>query len=204
MFELEDFGVNESSATPINKNKDLGSSSAEHSSEQSPDANAGQSVSQCLTQIDELQKQVLDLEAQTKEKENKYVYLYADFDNFKKRSIKERSDLIKFGWESVARDLLQTVDNLERALEHVPPGMDKNFISGIQMVLGELKTTLQKQGIERVESVGKDFDPNLHEAVGQEKSELPSGKIVREFAGGYTLHGRLLRPARVTISQGEG
>jgi molecular chaperone GrpE len=152
--------------------------------------------------IEELRKRIESLENHAKDKENKYVYLYADFDNFKKRSIKERSDLIKFGWEPVARDLLRTVDNLERALEHVPSGTDKNFVSGIQMVLEELKSTLQKQGIERIESVKKDFDPNLHEAVGQEESDLPSGKIVREHSGGYTLHGRLLRPARVVISQG--
>ncbi len=153
--------------------------------------------------INELKKRIEELEAQVKEKENKYLYLYAEFDNFKKRTIKERSDLIKFGWESVARDLLQTVDNLERALNHVPSGTDKKLVEGLEMVLNQFKSSLQKQGVQPIESLKKNFDPNLHEAVGQEESDLPSGMIVKEHVPGYTLHGRLLRPARVVISGGQ-
>jgi len=147
-------------------------------------------------------KRIQDLESRLKEQESKYLYLYADFENFKKRSIKERSDLIKFGWENVARELLQIVDNLERALIHVPSSTDKTLVEGLNMVLNQFKNTLQKQGVQHIDSVKKDFDPNLHEAVGQEESELPSGMIVKEHARGYTLHGRLLRPARVIVSGG--
>jgi molecular chaperone GrpE len=153
--------------------------------------------------LQELEKTNQKLEAQLKEKESKYTYLYADLENFKKRMIKERSDLLKFGWESLARDLLHTLDNLERALQYVPSDMDQNFITGIQMVLGELQNTLNRQGVQHIESVEKDFDPHLHEAVGQEISDLPSGRILREQSRGYTLHGRLLRPAKVVISQGQ-
>lgn len=152
--------------------------------------------------VEALQKKVQELEALAKEKENKYLYLYADFENFKKRSIKERSDLIKYGWEPVARDLLQTVDNLERALEHIPANTDKNLTEGLNMVLNQFKSSLQKQGVQVIESVGKTFDPNLHEAIGQEPSDLPSGTIVKDVTRGYTLHGRLLRPARVVLSSG--
>ncbi len=155
------------------------------------------------SEIQDLQKRIQELEAQVKEKESKYVYLYADFENFKKRSIKERSDLIKFGWESVARDLLETADNLERAMTHVPTGTDSNFTDGLTMVLNQFRSSLQKQGVEAIESLEKSFDPNFHEAVGQEPSPLPSGVISREHTRGYTLHGRLLRPARVVLSNGE-
>lgn len=151
----------------------------------------------------DLQKRVEELEAQVKEKEGKYLYLYADFENFKKRSIKERSDLVKFGWESLARELLQTLDNLERALSHVPAGTDSKLEEGLNLILSQFKATLQKNGVQHIESLKKDFDPNLHEAVGQEASELPSGTVVKEHTRGYTLHGRLLRPSQVSISGGK-
>lgn len=153
-------------------------------------------------EIQGLQKRITDLEAEVKEKEAKYLYLYAEFENFKKRSIKERSDLLKFGWESAARDLLQVVDNLERALAHFPASADKSWVEGIQMVLQQFLNILSQQGIQRVETIQKPFDPHLHEAVGQEESALPAETITQELSRGYTLHGRLLRPARVIVSSG--
>ncbi len=149
-----------------------------------------------------LKKQISDLQTSIKDKEGKYLYLYAEFENFKKRAARERTDLIKYGWESAARELLQVVDNLERALSHIPPETDKTFIEGLNMVVGQLKAALKKQGIEPIPTHQKIFDPNFHEAVSQEPSELPSGTIVKEHSAGYTLHGRLLRPAKVSISTG--
>ncbi len=148
----------------------------------------------------DLTKIIEDLQAQLKEKENKYVYLYADFENFRKRTAKERLDLIKFGWEPVAFELLQVVDNLERALFHASKNTD--LVAGLQMVLQQMKSTLEKQGVLPLSSLNQMFDPNLHESVGEETSPHPPGTIMQELARGYTLHGRLLRPARVTISSG--
>ena len=155
------------------------------------------------TLVDELQKKIQDLEGQVKEKEGKYLYLYADFENFKKRSVKERSDLIKFGWESAARELLQTLDNLERALAHTPAGTDQNLVNGLTMVLEEFKSTLKKQGVTEIQSLNQAFDPHFHEAVGQEPSSAPAGTIIKEHLRGYTLHGRLLRASRVILSSGQ-
>ena len=152
--------------------------------------------------VEELQKRTQELEAQSKEKENKYLYLYAEFENYKKRAVKERSDAMKFGWEGVARDLLQVADNLDRALSHIPSGTDKNLADGLNMILAQLRNTMQKQGVQTVDCLGKLFDPELHEAVGQEPSEKPSGTITQEQLKGYTLHGRLLRPANVIVSMG--
>jgi molecular chaperone GrpE len=159
------------------------------------------------TEVELLKKRIAALEISEKEKEQKHLYLYADFENFKKRNIKERSDLIKFGWENIARDLLQVVDNLERALAHAPAQDQKEAGSqalrtGLEMVLNQFKQTLEKQGVQVVESVGKTFDPNFHEAVGQEPSDQPTGIITKEHTRGYTLHGRLLRPAHVLVSAG--
>ena len=147
-------------------------------------------------------KKIEELEIQVKEKDGKYLYLYADFENFKKRSIKERSDLMKFGWEPQARELLQSVDNLERAVSHIPNGTDKALSDGLSLVLSQFKTTLSKFGVEPIECVEKPFDPNFHEAVAQEVSSLPEGSLVRELSKGYTLNGRLLRASRVSISKG--
>jgi molecular chaperone GrpE len=150
----------------------------------------------------DLDKKVLDLEVQLKEKDAKYLYLYAEFENYKKRAVKERSDAMKFGWENVARDLVEVIDNLERGLAHMPAGTDKNLAAGLNMTLTQFRTALQKQGVALIDSVGKVFDPEFHEATGQEPSDLPEGTISRELLKGYTLHGRLLRPANVIISTG--
>ena len=181
------------------------------SSNKIPGANSGEGKSESpSTEVPEqqtalaaAQKRIEELEAQVKEKENKYLYLYADLENFKKRTSKERAELLKFGCESLARELLQTVDNMERALAHMPASVDSNLAEGLRMVVNQFRSTLQHHGVQSIESLQKDFDPNLHEAVGQEKSEQPSGTIVKEHMKGYTLHGRLLRPARVIVSEGQ-
>ena len=150
-----------------------------------------------------LQKRVQDLEAQLKDKTDKYLYLAADFDNFKKRAVKERSDLIKFGWENVARDLISVLDNFERALFHIPPATDKNLAEGLKMISSQFRSTLQKQGVQQLETMGKEFNPEFEEAVGQMPSDKPAGTVVKEELPGYTLHGRLLRPANVIVSMGQ-
>lgn len=143
------------------------------------------------------------LQTQLKEQEAKYLYLYAEFENFKKRMQKERQDLLKFGWEQVARDLLQVLDNLERAQTHLPSGTDKNLAEGLRMVVEQFKDTMQRQGLQGIESVSKVFDPHFHEAISHEDSNQPEGTVITELTRGYTLNGRLLRPARVTVSSGK-
>lgn len=156
-----------------------------------------------LTSNEETQKKIADLEAQVKEKESKYLYLYADFENARKRAIKERSDLLKFGWENVARDLLLVLDNFDRAMTFIPAGTDENFVSGLKMMAAQFHQSLQKQGVEKMNTIGQPFDPNLHEGMGQEPStDVAEGLITKEHLPGYTLHGRLLRPARVVVSTG--
>lgn len=163
---------------------------------------ANGSAESAADEQDVKEKKIQELEAQAKEKDQKYLYLYAEFENYKKRAIKERSDAMKFGWENVARELLQVVDNLERALSHVPPGTDGNLITGLNMTLSQFRSALQKQGVQTIETKNQPFNPEFHDAVGQEPSELPSGTITQEQLKGYTMHGRLLRPASVVVSSG--
>lgn len=154
----------------------------------------------------DLEKKVQELDAQVKEEKQRYMYLYADFDNYKKRVIKERSELLKYGWESPSRELLEVIDNLERAMAHMPKNADpsqKTLQDGIKMVLNQFRAVLEKQGVHQIKAAEQLFDPNLHEAVGQENSVHPEGTVVREETKGYTMHGRLLRPARVIVSTGK-
>ncbi len=147
-------------------------------------------------------ERIAELEAQVKERDQKYLYLYAEFDNFKKRAIRERSETLKFGWEPLACELLQVVDNLERAVEHFPREASAILVDGLQLVLSQLRDALKKQGVEQIPAKASAFDPHLHEAVVQEESQQPAGTILKEHSRGYTLHGRLLRPARVAVSSG--
>jgi molecular chaperone GrpE len=143
------------------------------------------------------------LEAKAKEAEQKYLYLYAEFENFKKRSFKERQDIVKFGWEGVASELLGVLDNLDRALQFTKPeANDPNLIQGLQMVAQQFKTALEKNGVAPIQCMDREFSPELHEAVIEENSTKPKGTILQEHQKGYTLHGRLLRPSRVAVSNG--
>lgn len=150
-----------------------------------------------------LEAKIADLEKQLKEKDAKYLYLYADFENFKKRTIKEREETLKFGWENVAHGLLEVIDNLERAISFMPESADKNVLAGLKMVQDHFLTTLKKQGVDKIQAIKKSFDPNLHEAVSQEASDEEQGTVIKEVLAGYTLHGRLLRPSRVVVSAGK-
>jgi molecular chaperone GrpE len=196
-FFLEGFPVIASESTAAN--------ATSNDSEQPDQSEASQeplSPQEAQQRIAQLKAQVSDLQNQVKDREAKYVYLYADFENFKKRAIKERADAMKFGAEPMARELLQVVDNIERALSHMPAGTDKTLVDGLKMTLNQFKAVLEKQGIQSVPTLERPFDPNIHEAVAQEASEHPEGTVTQEHSRGYTIHGRLLRPARVVVSSG--
>jgi molecular chaperone GrpE len=144
--------------------------------------------------------QVERLGAELKESQNKYLYLYAEFENYKKRAIRERSDLLKFGTENILRELLQVSDNLERALIHADNS--NALVDGLKMVEKQFKDTLYRFGVELIKSIGTRFDPNLHEAVAQQPVEdaAQEGLVLSEHQKGFLLHGRLLRPARVVVA----
>ena len=107
------------------------------------------------------------------------MYLYADFENFKKRSLKEYAEAIRFGAEPLAQDLLPVLDNLERALMFTGKETDRGLLDGLKMVVSQFLQALAQRGIQPVESVGKKFDPHLHDAVGQEASkDVAEGLII--------------------------
>lgn len=139
--------------------------------------------------------------------EKKYLYLYSEFENFRRRNERERLDFLKFGHESFLRDLLQVVDNFERALEHakgvenVKGSPMSQVTQGIEMIHFQLMDSLRNQGVTPVKSLGAKFDPAFHEAVADEEADAEAGTILKEAQKGYSLHGRLLRPARVIVAR---
>jgi molecular chaperone GrpE len=136
------------------------------------------------------------------ELEDKYLRLRADFENFRKRVNKEKANLIQYGNEALLRDLLPVIDNIQRALAHsLQEGDWQSFREGIELVLAELHKTLSAYGVVPVEALGKEFDPNVHEAVQRVAGDQPApGIVVEEFLRGYLFRGMLLRPARVAVA----
>jgi len=133
-----------------------------------------------------------------------YLYLYADFENYKKQSIKERSDLRKFGAERLASDLLGVLDILETALASAQLGADhfEAFKKGIEMTANEFKSALKKNGIEEAPALGVAFDPMVHEALSSEDTvDFPEGHVSRVFKKPYRLHDRVIRPGQVVVAR---
>jgi len=126
----------------------------------------------------------------------------ADFINFKRRNEQERLEFNKFANANLLLGLLPVLDDLERAIEAIPPRFAKHdWVEGVRLVERKFKTSLEGQGVKPILALGMAFDPNFHEALRQDKG--PEGMVIQEFQKGYTLNGKLLRPARVVVGNGE-
>lgn len=146
-----------------------------------------------------LESVLKDLEKQKQE----YLYLRAEFDNFRKQSIKERADLLKFGAERFARDMLNVSDLMDKAMsvEVTPESLD-SYVEGIDLTAKELKKTLDKHGIREIDCKNKAFDPNNSEALSQvPSSEVEEGHVLEVMRKGYAYHEKVLRPAQVVIAK---
>ena len=152
------------------------------------------------TEEDSLKKEIETL------KEEK-IRLLAEMENLRKRFEREKVETIKFGSINLARDILSPGDNLERALDALPedenhPESIKNLIDGLKMVLKEYKSTLEKHGVKKIETLNQKFDHNFHQAMMEvENNEVEEGTVVQEVQSGYTMHDRLLRAAMVGVSK---
>jgi molecular chaperone GrpE len=135
------------------------------------------------------------------------IRLLAEMENLRKRFEREKIDSIKYGSVNLARDILSPADNLDRALsaineEEEHPQSIKNLIEGLIMVKKELSTSLEKNGVDKIDTKNKKFDPNLHQAMMEiENNDLDEGIVVQEIQSGYMMHERLLRPAMVAVSK---
>jgi len=144
-----------------------------------------------------------DWETMYRETYEKYLRLHAEFDNFKKRMTKDKVEAIRFANQGLIEEILPFVDNLERSLQHADESGNFNALKdGILMTLDQLLKALEKAGLEPIKAEGEPFDPEVHEAIMQvEADEVASNHVVEEFQKGYKLHGRVIRPATVTVSK---
>jgi molecular chaperone GrpE len=145
------------------------------------------------------------LQAELNETRDRWIRLNADFENFRRRTLKEREEAHQFGHQALAKDLLPAVDNLERATEAARKsgvGDLESLLQGLELVQRDLESVLAKHGVTEVEALGQPFDPSMHEAIAQLPDDsVPANTVVKVFQRGYRLRDRLLRPAQVVVSK---
>ena len=129
----------------------------------------------------------------------KYLRIMADFQNFKRRTEKEKNDIYAFANEKIVSELLNVIDNFERALAAAAEG--DSFAEGMKLIFKQLQGVLEKSGVAEIEALGQDFDPNFHNAVMMEDStEYESGKVTEVMQKGYMLNNKVVRPSMVKVA----
>jgi molecular chaperone GrpE len=157
------------------------------------------------TEIELLNERLAKSEEETKELEDRLLRLAAEFDNYRKRTNKEFSYLVKNANEKLILQLLDTLDNFQRALDSAKTSSDyENFHKGVELIYTHMKDVLNKEGLKEIDAIGKPFDPNFHEAVTQAVSDkYDEGMVMEEISKGYLLNDRLLRASKVVVSKGK-
>jgi molecular chaperone GrpE len=150
-------------------------------------------------QLDQLQIERDGLKVERDELKDLLLRRQAEFDNFRKRSEKERSEYVQYSGMEMLRELLPIVDDFDRAMK--VEGGSPEYTKGVQMIHSRMYDTLKKQGLEPIETAGKSFDPHLHQAVERvETKDAEEGKILGEFQRGYNFKGKLLRASMVKVA----
>ncbi|MGE5790107.1 MAG: nucleotide exchange factor GrpE [Syntrophaceae bacterium] len=158
-----------------------------------------------------LEAEDLRASLEAKEKEaaenyDRYLRAMAEMDNFRKRAARDKEDAIKYGNEKLIKDILPILDSLDRALHQASEMTARNnfeaFQQGLQLIHSQILGCLERHGVVKVAAKGEEFDPDKHQALMQvETPEMESNRVVDEYESGYTLHGRLLRPSKVSVSK---
>lgn len=144
---------------------------------------------------------IAEYELKLKESGDRFLRLQADFENFRKRVIKEREEIYTYSLEEIMTQLLPVIDNFERALESFKAGsLDEKYIEGLEMVYNNFIETLNKNGLSEIEALNCIFDPNFHHAVMQEEAEEVDNVIKEVFQKGYMLNSKVIRPCMVKVA----
>lgn len=154
--------------------------------------------------IKKMEARIQELEKEVETNYDKFLRVTADFDNYKKRTAREMSDLRKFANENILREMLSVSDNLERAIESgSKQDSDKQtLLEGVEITLKDLFRLFEKYGVKDFKSEGEPFDPVFHQAMMQEQTnDYPDNVVLNELQKGYTIHERLLRPAMVVVAK---
>ena len=174
--------------------------------EENIDAEAAKEMAQEeLDEVGKLQKELEETKAQLEKEKKEYLFLMAEFDNFRKRTLKEKSELIKNGGESAMKGLLPIIDDFERSIQAINDSSDASSIKeGVELIYNKFLKYLEQNGVSVIESdKGTDFDTELHEAV----TTFPAGddslknKVIDTVQKGYKLHDKVIRHAKVVVGQ---
>jgi len=136
------------------------------------------------------------------ELKDRFMRLYAEFENYKKRVQKDKEELIKYGNESLLYEMLPVIDNLEMALKHSTDAISNDLVKGVEITLREFQRVVEKFGLTPIPAVGLPFDPSVHHAISQvERGDVEDKTVVEEFRKGYLFGGKVLRPSLVLVSR---
>ena len=178
------------------------SASATEKSDKNESAPAGESKTVTIPEAE-----YLALKAQVQEQKDKYVRLYAEFDNARKRFERERAEFARYAGELLITDFLNILDDLERTVQAANNKHEDYtaFLKGIEMVMAHIFELLKRNDVRPIEAVGKPFDPHCHEVLMQaESSEHPDGIVIEEFQKGYRIGDRVVRTAKVKVAVNKG
>ena len=156
-------------------------------------------------QVDLLKEQLEKTEKEYKELEDRLLRVVAEFDNYKKRTVREFQSIIKNANEELISQLVETLDNFQRALDSAKNSGDfDSFHKGVELIYQHFKDILGKEGLKEIKAIGEPFDPHLHEAVMQQESdEFPDGIVMDEISKGYMLNDKVIKHSKVIVSKGE-
>lgn len=149
-------------------------------------------------------EKIKELESKVAELTAGWQRAQADFVNFRKQSAEERAKISKNANSELIYELLPVLDNFQLAAKHVPENLESdNWVQGVRQIERQLESSLFSAGLTKIESIGQEFDPMIHEAVEQVESEKPNGEITDEISSGYKYNDEVLRPAKVKVSAGK-
>ena len=159
------------------------------------------SIKSLREKIKALKLELVEQSNAIQQKSDKNIRLLAEFDNYKRRTQEDRINLFKYAGEELAKAILPILDDLHRTLESDGKGKARSILEGIELIVAKLDKTLENNGIVPFDSVGQDFDPELHEALMSEKSDKGHNIILKEFEKGYKYNDKILRHSKVVVSK---
>ena len=180
----------------VSKVSEVEESSADAESGDSPEAEA----------LANLTAEYEAYKAESEKRHDQMLRTIAEFDNSRKRAEREKEESLKYALESFVKELIPTIDSIERAIQSTKESQDVDALAeGVEMIYKGLLSTLEKRGVTPIEAVNEPFDPMQHEAIMHVESEdVPENNVIEEWQKGYMLHNRVIRPSMVSVSKGKG
>jgi molecular chaperone GrpE len=172
--------------------------------EEEPVDTTAEEAEQDADPLQELKQEIAQAREEAKKNWDLYLRERADLENARKRHQRDREEAIRFANDRLLREMVPVLDNLERAVGHAEQGNDdsQGLMEGVNMTINQFRKVLEDFGVKPIVAIGEDFDPNLHQAMGQvESKEQAPNTVVSEFQKGYLLHDRLLRPSLVMVAK---